>query len=228
MIIGTLSGQILRWHSRVASTESGSSGRPRRHPLISKLHHRVKADHEIAMPSSTPFVAKIGVLCVLLVAGGRVSLALTGTPEGVAVVWLPAGIALVSLTYFDRNLWPGIAIGSFITNVIFGLPIGTALGIAVGSTLGALTGAYALHLAEFSNRQFDSFANVAKFNGIGATLSALVSAVLGVTALYLTGVISEDVILSSGSRWWIGDALGIVVVGPLMYSYHDFVSTAES
>ena len=170
------------------------------------------------MRSIGPVVIKLGVLCVILVITGRLSLFLTGTSEGVALIWLPAGVALVTLVFIDRHLWPGVMIGSFITNTTFGLPIATALGIAAGSTLGALVGVYALQLAAFSKRP-EKVKNAIKFNGIGATASASVSAVVGVIALHVTGLIPAESLLGNGLRWWIGDALGIILVGGLMWAY---------
>jgi integral membrane sensor domain MASE1 len=179
------------------------------------------------MRSIGPVVIKFGVLCVTLVVAGRLSLFLTGTSEGVALIWLPAGVALVTLVFIDRHLWPAVAIGSFITNATFGLPIAAALGIAAGSTLGALAGVYALQLAAFS-RQPEKIMNVFKFNGIGATASALVSAVAGVTALYVTDIIPEESLLDNGLRWWIGDALGIILVGGLTWAYFGSRPSAKS
>ena len=163
-------------------------------------------------------VIKTGVFCVTLLITGRLSLAMTGTTEGVALVWLPAGVALIGLIYIDRRLWPCVALGSFITNLTFGLPIITALGIAAGSTLGALTGVYALQRAAF-NKSLETPTNAVKLNGIGATSSALVSAVLGVAALHVTGFIPEEALLGAWWRWWIGDAIGIVVIGSLVPIY---------
>jgi integral membrane sensor domain MASE1 len=168
--------------------------------------------------STARSVVKTGVFCVTLVIAGRLSLALTGTAEGVALVWLPAGVALIGLIYIDRSLWPGVALGSFITNLTFGLPIDTALGIAAGSTLGALAGVYALQLAAFS-KSLETPANAVKLNGIGATSSASVSAILGVTALHVTGLIPEEALLGAGWRWWIGDAVGVVVISSVMPIY---------
>ena len=133
---------------------------------------------------------------------------------------------MVTLVFIDRQLWPGVTIGSFITNVTFGLPIATALGIAAGSTLGAVVGVYALQLAGFSKRT-ERIINAVKFNGIGATASAFVSAVVGVTALHVTGIIPEESLLDNGLRWWTGDALGVVLVGGLMWVYFGMRPVAE-
>ncbi len=170
------------------------------------------------MQSIGPVVIKFGVFCVILVITGRLSLFLFASAEGVAVIWLPAGVALVTLVFIDRQLWPAVAIGSFITNATFGLPISTALGIAAGSTLGALVGVYALQLAAFSKRP-EIVMNAVKFNGIGATVSASVSAIVGVITLHVTGIIPEESILDNGLRWGLGDALGIGLVGGLMWVY---------
>ncbi len=175
-------------------------------------------ESQMDMRSVRLVVVKIGVLCVILVIAGRLSLFLTGTSEGVALIWLPAGIALVTLVFIDRHLWPGVTLGSFITNVTFGLPIVTAFGIAAGSTLGAVVGVYALQLAAFS-RQPERIINAVKFNGIGASASASVSALVGVIALHVTGIIPEESLLGNGLRWWIGDALGIILVGGVMWVY---------
>ena len=170
------------------------------------------------MGSIRPVAIKLAVLCVIMVITGRLSLLLTGTSAGVALIWLPAGVALVALVFIDRHLWPGVAVGSFVTNMTFGLPLATALGIAAGSTLGVLAGVYALQLAAFSKRT-EEIINAVKFNGIGATASAFVSAVVGVIALYTTGIIPEESLLANGLRWWIGDALGIFLVGGFMWAY---------
>jgi integral membrane sensor domain MASE1 len=73
-------------------------------------------------------------------------------------------------------------------------------------------------LTAFSKRP-EEIINAVKFNGIGATASASVSAVVGVIALHVTGLIPEESLLGNGLRWWIGDALGIILVGGLMWVY---------
>jgi integral membrane sensor domain MASE1 len=179
------------------------------------------------MRNIRPVIVKITLLSVIMIIAGRLSLFLTGTSEGVALIWLPAGVALVALVFIGRHLWPAVAIGSSITNVTFGLPISAALGIAGGSTLGAVAGVYALQLAAFSKRP-ERVINAVKFNGIGATVSSSVSAIAGVTALHVAGIIPEESLLDNGLRWWTGDALGIVLVGGLMWVYFGTRPPAET
>ena len=65
-------------------------------------------------------------------------------------MWPPAGIALAALLLFGRRLWPGVAAGALLTNVLHGAPLPVALGVALGNTLEALVAASALtHIAGF-------------------------------------------------------------------------------
>lgn len=167
-------------------------------------------------------ILKVCGLSIILILTGRLSLFLFGTEEGVAYIWLPAGAAFVTLVFIKRSLWPGITIGSFITNVTFGLPIFTSIGIAFGSTIGALAGVYALQFAAFT-KDPERIKNAVKFNGLGATVSAAVSAVGGITALHLTGIIPQEALLGNGWRWWIGDTIGIILVGALAWMFFNVV-----
>src|SRR5579872_2727711 len=85
------------------------------------------------------------VLCGLYVGTARLGL-LLGPVGGVATtVWPPTGISLAALLLFGYDLWPGVALGAFLTNASIGVPAFGALGIAIGNTLEALIGAIFLN-----------------------------------------------------------------------------------
>jgi len=46
---------------------------------------------------------------------------------------------------FGYRIWPGIALGAFLTNITAHEPVATALGITIGNTLEAVAGAWMLH-----------------------------------------------------------------------------------
>lgn len=165
---------------------------------------------------ANPLILKLAGLSVLLFLLGRLSLTLFGSHEGVAYIWLPAGAAFVALLFINRSLWFGVTLGSFFTNVTFGLPLLTSIGISVGSTAGVLAGVYALHLTAFTV-DIERVGNAVKFNVVGATISAAVSAVIGSVTLYLTGIVPQEVLTANVLRWWIGDFIGIVIVGAIAW-----------
>ena len=52
---------------------------------------------------------------------GKLSLELAANQDGVAIIWLPAGFALVGLVFIDMRLWPSITLSSFVSNFYNGV-----------------------------------------------------------------------------------------------------------
>jgi PAS domain S-box-containing protein len=129
-------------------------------------------------------------------------------------VWAPAGIALAAVVLFGPRAWPAIALGAFLANATSDASIPVAAAIATGNTLEALAGGYLLRRVDFRPamaRLRDVFALVF----LGAAAAATIAATNGVTTLWL----AEDLNHSYGSSWllwWIGDAMGVLVVAPLL------------
>src|SRR4051812_18365808 len=89
-------------------------------------------------------VGKFLVQTVLVSVGyfvaARLGLAVPFTTGNVSPVWPAAGIALASLLLLGYPVWPGIAMGAFLENLLSPIPHIAAAGLAVGNTLAALTG----------------------------------------------------------------------------------------
>ena len=102
------------------------------------------------MKKQAAFAAEILVLAALYVVAARAGLKLDAVGGFATLVWLPTGLALAAILIRGYRLWPGIAIGAFVANVLTGAPILVALGITLGNTLEALVAAYALrHIPNF-------------------------------------------------------------------------------
>ena len=65
--------------------------------------------------------------------------------EQVTVVWPPTGIALCAVLLLGYRIWPFIAAGAFIANILTNAPALALLGIATGNTLEAVVGVWLLH-----------------------------------------------------------------------------------
>src|SRR6266850_2406738 len=132
------------------------------------------------------------------------------------LVWPPTGISLAALFLFGDALWPAVALGAFAVNIAAGAPLPVACGIATGNTLEALAGANLLRLARFQpglERVRDVLALVL----LAALLSTLVSALIGVGSLWAGGVVHGSEALAATQAWWIGDALGNLVIAPALF-----------
>src|SRR5262249_31991675 len=130
---------------------------------------------------------RMGVLCVIYFVTAQLGLSLDAVSGFATAVWPPTGIALVALVLYGHRLWPGIALGAFLVNLLAGAPVLVAGGMALGNTLEALLGAVLLTRVVGFRPALDRLRDVLGLVGLGAGLSALVSATIGVTAGWLGG-----------------------------------------
>jgi PAS domain S-box-containing protein len=129
-------------------------------------------------------------------------------------VWAPSGIALAALLIFGRRLWPAVALGAFIANATSGADPLVAAGIAGGNTLEAVAGAFLLERVAF-RINLERVRDVLALLVLGAASATVIGATNGVTVLTLADAIGG----SFGSEWllwWSGDALGILMVTPIL------------
>jgi integral membrane sensor domain MASE1 len=158
---------------------------------------------------------QILILAFVYVVTARIGLSLDPVGGLATPFWPPTGIALAALLIFGQGLWPGVALGAFIANAISGASAPLALGIATGNTLEAVVGAYVLTRVDFRNdlsRVRDVLA-LAIFAALGSTL---LSSVIGTGAMRIAGRLDNGSWAYGWFTWWIGDALGNLVIAPLI------------
>jgi len=129
-------------------------------------------------------------------------------------VWAPTGIALAALLLLGYRLWPAVALAAFLVNATSGVSLALAAGISVGNTLEALAGAYLLRRFRFDPR-FARVRDVLLFVVLGASICTLVSASIGASVVSL-GTDGDRSYASSWLLWWFGDAVGALMVAPLL------------
>lgn len=135
--------------------------------------------------------------------------------SNVSIVWLPSGAALGWLLRFGSKSWPGIAVGSFLFSLSVGSPWWVSAGTAGSNTLEALAGWWLVRRHFVESWPFASRAALMQFLGSTAGLATLVGAC---TALPFAAY-GEDWnlwgYLAGWLSWWLGDALGVVLLAPL-------------
>lgn len=145
----------------------------------------------------------------------KVALSLFSTNGVVTLVWPPSGLALAALLIGGKKYWPGIFIGALAGNLMAGSPAGISIFIALGNTLEGLTVAWLLT----SFNHFDTRLTHLRdylWLGIAGAIGACVSALIGVSTLLLALSLSQQTALGNLLQWWQGDALGILLVTPLI------------
>jgi signal transduction histidine kinase len=160
------------------------------------------------------YVGQVVVVAVFYIVAARAGLQLDAVSGFATLVWPPTGIALAALLLGGYRLWPGIFVGALIANVWTGAPIVVAIGIATGNTLEALLGSYALKQLPGFRLSLDRVMDAVALIVLAAGLSTLVSASVGVTSLHLGGVVPRSDVMATWRSWWLGDAIGALLVAP--------------
>jgi signal transduction histidine kinase/CheY-like chemotaxis protein len=171
----------------------------------------------------------VGWLLVAAVyfASAKIGLSLAFVAEQVSAVWPPTGIALAAVLLLGFWVWPGILLGAFLANATANEPILVACGIAVGNTLEAVIGAWLLRRVIGFDSALERVRDAIGLILLAAGLSTMVSATIGVTSLSLGHEylprLQRSIVWSDFAAlwrvWWLGDAMGALVVAPLLLTW---------
>ena len=159
---------------------------------------------------------QLALLALAYFVAGKLGLALAVVNASVSPVWPPTGIAFASFLLRGPQVWPAIFVGAFLVNVTTTGSVATSLGIALGNTLEGRLGAELVRLFANGRGVFDRARDVFKFVVLGGLFSTTVSATIGVSSLTLAGSADWREFPAIWFTWWLGDAVGALVVGPVL------------
>jgi len=174
---------------------------------------------EAGSASSVSFALLIALLAVVYFASAKLGLSLAPLHKNVSLVWPPTGIALAAVLLLGYRAWPGIALGAFLINASTGVGLAVAAGIAVGNTLEALAGVYLLRRLTGFRESLERLQDVVGFVALGAVVSTTVSASVGVASLCLGGAAPWSFYGDLWWQWWLGDAMGALLVAPVLLTW---------
>jgi len=158
----------------------------------------------------------VAALAAIYLIAGKLGLKLAYVHPSATAVWPPSGIALVAFLMLGYRVWPGIFFGALLANLTTAGSLPVCLGIAAGNTLEGLLGCYLLSRFAGGEAAFDSAKGLLRFLLLAALLSTAVSATLGAASLSLGGVASWSNFGAIWLTWWMGDAVGDLLVAPLL------------
>lgn len=170
----------------------------------------------------------IECICVALVyvIFARVSQTLAIPPGNVSPVWIPSGVCFAWALVRGPAVWPGVLAGAMLGNVwayfdpasfeTAARAAGSALFNGIGDAL-AIAGAAALVRSLIgSTNLFASIHNVTVFMVVGVLLGAFVSALFGVTGLWIFGFVETASYSTVFATWFTGDAIGVLALAPVI------------
>jgi PAS domain S-box-containing protein len=161
------------------------------------------------------YALKLAVLAAVYVGAAKIGIELSVAHGVITPVWAPTGIAIAALFLFGTRLWPAVVVGAFVANVTSDASVGVSAAIAIGNTLEAVVGAELLRRAGV-RAALDRVRDVLALIILGAVAAPVIAASNGVTALWLTDAIEGSSYSSEWLLWWVGDAMGALIVAPLI------------
>src|SRR5262245_29786617 len=164
-------------------------------------------------------VAKVVILAIVYFSTARLGVLLSVVLNHNTLVWPPTGLALATLLLFGIQLWPGIALGAFLSSAATGVPLAVACGISLGNTLEALVAVFLLHRVVGFQNSLERLVDVFGLVGLAAGLSTMVSATIDVTSLCLGGVAPWEAYGVLWRVWWLGGAMSNLVVASLLLTW---------
>jgi integral membrane sensor domain MASE1 len=162
------------------------------------------------------YLVQVAGLAVAYYVTGKLGLDLAFATDSVTAIWPPTGIAIAALVLAGPSLWPGVALGAFLTNVDTGVPIGTVLGITAGNTLAATAGALMLRRHSGFRPTLERPRDVLALALLGGAAAMAVSATVGVASLLAGNEIAGGDAASTWRTWWLGDVGGVLIVAPAL------------
>jgi PAS domain S-box-containing protein len=156
------------------------------------------------------------VLAALYAAAGKLGLALALVNVSATAVWPPTGIAVAALLIFGARAWPGIFLGAFFVNETTAGSVVTSLAIAAGNTLEAVAAGYLVSRFAGGRTALRRVTGIFRFVLLAGLVCSALSATVGVTALSLGGFARWAEFGSLWLTWWLGDAVGTIVVAPVL------------
>lgn len=167
------------------------------------------------------YLLKLAALGIAYYYFAKIGLSFAFGVKQVTLVWPPSGIAIASLVLFGVDLWPGILIGAFAANITTFEILPIAATIALGNTLESIIAYYLLSKVNF-DKSFHHLTDILKYLFFGALVATLASATIGTAALGFGGTIGWDIFWPTWINWWLGDATGAMIFGPLILSWSNY------
>jgi signal transduction histidine kinase len=164
------------------------------------------------------YVFWLAAVAIAYWVAARLGLSLALVRGQVTPIWPPTGIAVVTFLILGRRMWPAIGLAALAVNLPLGPSPLAAACIAAGNTLAPLAASELLRRARF-RPQLDRMRDALAIVVLGALLGMTVSATVGSTVLTLSGAVPVRSFASTWAVWWAGDAMGVILVVPLLLSF---------
>ncbi|HKH20085.1 MAG TPA: PAS domain S-box protein, partial [Gammaproteobacteria bacterium] len=148
---------------------------------------------------------------------GELGLLVGSGYASISPLWPAAGLALFAFLVAGTRVWPGVVLGSLFLAYTESIAWPIMLVTAGSNVVEAMLGAYLLRLPRVDFKGgMNRIKDVLMLTGYVVIGAALIGSMLGSLALALMGLVPWSHVETVWFTWWLGDAVGIIVVTPLL------------
>ena len=144
------------------------------------------------------------------------------------IFFLASGIALAAVLIGGNRYAGAVFVGALLANAFIGVDHGVNLAFALGSCLSAWAGAYWIRRSGRFNWSLTSLQDIRRLFVWGALAGSGVSAIVGASSLFFAGAVRADQYPATLLHWWMGDALGVVLMTTPILLWWPVLRTPEN
>jgi diguanylate cyclase (GGDEF)-like protein/PAS domain S-box-containing protein len=162
---------------------------------------------------------QIAILATVYFVATRLAVLLTELNSNAAAVWLPAGIGFAALVIYGIRLWPGVVIGALAGVMAPDINLQAAVLMMLANAVFAVVAVW------LGRRWLDFHVDLQRVRDVVVLFIpvalgvSLLSGFLGTWALIVNGWATWPEAPTRAVLWWLGDAIGLVVVAPLLLTW---------
>lgn len=161
---------------------------------------------------------RILALGALYFVGARFGLEFASFGGNVTLIWPPTGIALAALLIYGVRIWPGVVLGACLSAISSSHSVIFTMGQVLASLGETLIAVGLIKRIRGFDLSLNRLPDVIGLIGYGALFSTMFAAAIGSLSLLAIGNIHASQFLTSMLIWWMGDALSVLVITPLLLS----------
>ncbi len=160
--------------------------------------------------------ALIALVAFVYFLAGKLGLSFAVVSPNASPIWPASGFALAALLLLGRRVWPGVFVGALLVNLSASDNVLMSIGIAIGNTLEGIFCAYLVNRFNEGRLDFGRPGDVGRFALLAGAVGTMVAATIGTISMLLAGAAGLSNFGTIWVTWWLGDAVGILVITPVI------------
>ena len=134
----------------------------------------------------------------------------------ISLIWVPGGFALAAILLVGKRYAWSVLVGEVMGILFRGGALSVAVPIGMGNALAALLGVWLLQRSGVFDSRLRMLGDYLRLLGVAGVAGSLLSALVGVTTLWLHGFFPATAYATNLMNWWMGDVLGVALITPLL------------